>query len=570
MAGEIDNLTVSRRVPDMEDYVDMLRRQKAWIAGPVFAAVVTAVVVAHLWPDTFVSTAVVRVVPPQVPEAFVPSNVNMEMSQRINSMAQQILSRSTLTNIINTHGLYARDRARLPMEDVVESMRKKDVRISNVVNFSAGEGRRQVPAFQISFAYEDRMKAHKVCQDLVGRFINENTRDRTNQSVFTTQFLKDQLELARRDLEVVEDRLAKFRVANAGRLPDQVQQNLQQLNVLEQRMANLNGQVSRQNQERLLMESQLRIYREQLNGIATTEEVSTPQQQQQQQAKSARILKLENDIQGVEMQLAAMKENYTEKHPDVGRVMASLNVLRATRDRLEKEEAAAAAKKKAEEPAKDAAKEPVKKVVNPGAVREARELEVAIKRLQSGMEAKDMEAEETRKAIAATEAAIKNTQARIEASPLGEKEYIDLMRERDLVRARVEDMNRKQGISNIATALETRQQGENLELLDPASVPQRPSEPDRALIIGAGSAFGFILGVVLAAARELKDSTIKNLKDVRAYTQLNVLGSIPLLENDLVVRRRRRLSWLAWTTAGIFGVLIMSGSMYYYYFVLKV
>lgn len=570
MAGEIDNLTVSRRVPDMEDYVDMLRRQKAWIAGPVFAAVVVAVVVAHLWPDTFVSTAVVRVVPPQVPEAFVPSNVNMEMSQRINSMAQQILSRSTLTNIINTHGLYARDRARLPMEDVVESMRKKDVRISNVVNFSAGEGRRQVPAFQISFAYEDRMKAHKVCQDLVGRFINENTRDRTNQSVFTTQFLKDQLELARRDLEVVEDRLAKFRVANAGRLPDQVQQNLQQLNVLEQRMANLNGQVSRQNQERLLMESQLRIYREQLNGIATTDEVATPQQQQQQQAKSARILKLENDIQNVEMQLAAMKENYTEKHPDVGRVMASLSVLRGTRDRLEKEEAAEAAKKKSEEPPKDPAKETPRRVVNAGAVREARELEVAIKRLQSGMEAKDMEADETRKAIVATEAAIKSTQARIEASPLGEKEYIDLMRERDLVRARVEDMNRKQGISNIATALETRQQGENLELLDPASVPQRPSEPDRALIIGAGSAFGFILGVVLAAARELKDATIKNLKDVRAYTQLNILGSIPLLENDLVVRRRRRLSWLAWTTACIFGVLIMSGSMYYYYFVLKV
>ena len=66
MAGEMENLTVSRRVPDMEDYVDMLRRQKAWIVGPTFAALVIAVVVGFLWPDTFVSTAVVRVVPPQV------------------------------------------------------------------------------------------------------------------------------------------------------------------------------------------------------------------------------------------------------------------------------------------------------------------------------------------------------------------------------------------------------------------------------------------------------------------------------------------------------------------------
>jgi len=566
MASEMDNLTVSRRVPDMEDYVDMLRRQKAWIIGPMFAALVTAVVVGFLWPDTFISTAVVRVVPPQVPEAFVPSNVNMEMSQRINSMAQQILSRSTLTNIINTHGLYARDRARLPMEDVVENMRKKDVRISSVVNFNAGEGKRQVPAFQISFAYVDRMKAHKVCQDLVGRFINENTRDRTNQSVFTTQFLKDQLELARRDLEVVEDKLAKFRIANAGKLPDQVQQNLQQLNVLEQRMANLNSQASRQSQEKLLFESQKRIYQEQLNNFSTTEEVGATQQQQQQQAKSARILKTENEIQNMELQIAAMRENYTESHPDVQRMTAALNVLRRNMDRLEKEEAAEAAKKKPDE----APQETKRRVINPLAVREARELEASIKRLQSAIEAKDLETEETKKALTLTEAAIRSTQSRIEATPLGEKEYIDLLRERDLVRARVEDMNRKQGISNIATALETRQQGENLELLDPASVPQRPAEPDRALIVGAGSVFGLVLGIILAAGRELKDSTIKNLKDVRAYTQLNILGSIPLLENDLVVRRRRRLSWLAWTTACIFGALIMSGSMYYYYFVLKV
>ncbi|MBL8174777.1 MAG: hypothetical protein JNK48_08905 [Bryobacterales bacterium] len=567
MALEMDNLNVSRRVPDMEDYVDMLRRQKAWIAGPAFAALVIAVVVAFLWPDTFVSTAVVRVVPPQVPAAFVPSNVNMEMTERINSMAQQILSRSTLTNIINTHGLYARDRARLPMEDVVEGMRKKDVRISSVVNFSAGGGGRQVPAFQISFAYDDRMKAHKVCQDLVGRFINENTRDRTNQSVFTTQFLKDQLELARRDLDVVEDKLAKFRIANAGKLPDQVQQNLQQLSALEQRMANMNGQASRLNQEKLLLESQRRIYQEQLNTISTTEEVTITQQQQQIQAKSQRILRLESEIQNMELQIAAMRENYTENHPDVQRMKAALSVLRKNKDQLDKDELATerAKKKPEEEP-----KETKKKVVNPLAVRESRELEAAIKRLQSAIEAKDLEAEEVKKASAATEASIKAAQARIEATPLGEKEYIDLMRERDLVRARVEDLNKKQGVSNIATALETRQQGENLELLDPASVPQKPSEPDRAMIIGAGSAVGLVLGFVFAAARELKDSTIKNLKDVRAYTQLNILGSIPLLENDLVVRRRRRLSWLAWTTACIFGVVIMSGSMYYYFFVLKV
>jgi glucose-6-phosphate-specific signal transduction histidine kinase len=85
------------------------------------------------------------------------------------------------------------------------------------------------------------------------------------------------------------------------------------------------------------------------------------------------------------------------------------------------------------------------------------------------------------------------------------------------------------------------------------------------LLVGASAFIGLILGVVIAAVRELKDTTLKNLKDVRAYTQLMILGSVPLLENDLVVRRRRRLAWLAWSTACLAGVAVMAGSVLFYY-----
>ena len=70
----------------------------------------------------------------------------------------------------------------------------------------------------------------------------------------------------------------------------------------------------------------------------------------------------------------------------------------------------------------------------------------------------------------------------------------------------------------------------------------------------------------MAGIKEMKDTSLKNLKDVRAYTNLPVLSSIPLLENALLVRRKRRLFWLAWSAAVIIGTVAMSGSMYYYYF----
>ncbi len=63
----------------------------------------------------------------------------------------------------------------------------------------------------------------------------------------------------------------------------------------------------------------------------------------------------------------------------------------------------------------------------------------------------------------------------------------------------------------------------------------------------------------------MKDTSLRTLKDVRAYTQLTILGSIPLLENDLVLMRRRRMAWLAWTTACLFSIAAVAGSVYYYY-----
>jgi hypothetical protein len=118
---------------------------------------------------------------------------------------------------------------------------------------------------------------------------------------------------------------------------------------------------------------------------------------------------------------------------------------------------------------------------------------------------------------------------------------------------------------NISTAMNERKIGESLEVLDPASSPLTPTKPQREMAIGIGAALGLLLGLVLAGAREVKDTSLKNLKDVRAYTQLPILGSIPLLENDLVVKRRKRLAWLGWSLACLAGLVMMTGSIIYYY-----
>ena len=73
-----------------------------------------------------------------------------------------------------------------------------------------------------------------------------------------------------------------------------------------------------------------------------------------------------------------------------------------------------------------------------------------------------------------------------------------------------------------------------------------------------------LLGLGLAGIQEAKDTSLKNLKDVRAYTNLPVLCSIPLLENTMLVKRKKRLAYLAWTAAVIVGAIAVSAALFYH------
>src|SRR5437879_5651537 len=112
--------SVSRRALDVEDYIDIARRHKGWIFGPFLFTVVASVVGVYLWPDSYVSQAVVKIVPQQVPQNMVQSSINQEMNDRINSMSQTILSCTVLTTMINRFRLYQTERSRYPIQDVME------------------------------------------------------------------------------------------------------------------------------------------------------------------------------------------------------------------------------------------------------------------------------------------------------------------------------------------------------------------------------------------------------------------------------------------------------------------
>ena len=539
-----------RRPLDIDDYADILCRNRAWILTPLFVALVASVVIAYLWPDTYVSVATIRVAPPQVPESFVPANTSQDIQGRVNALVQLILDRATLTNIINTHGLYKKKLARMPMDDVIEEMKLTDVQVVPVrQSLNAGQREtEQYPAFQIRFAYSERFTAQKVTTDFVARFLEENVREVSQQAVSTTQFLQDRWEESKKKLNDLEQKLSVFRAQNMGRLPEEQQNNYQQLTAMQAQKLNLNMSMNRVNQERLLYENQLRIYRGQLDAL---KDPNAPEQAAER--SDDKLADKDHEIAQYEDSLATARERYKENHPDVQRL---LNLLAASRKQRESILAATPP------PRPDTA---TPRVASAQFLRERRDLEAEAQRTQGLIQAKDVEMEDYRKQSAQVDGTIRNYEARIESTPVGIREYDELIRDRDLAKKDYEDLDRRLNSSAMSTALQNRQQGERLEQLDPPSLPQTPAQPKRPLMIAIGTSLGLLLGLCLAGVKETRNRALHNVKDIRAYSQISVLGNIGLFEPAETVQRRRRAAWLSWSVGCLAGIVIMFSSVAHYY-----
>ena len=558
MAAPQSFVSVTRRPPDVEDYIDMLRRYRSWLIGPMFVGLVAAVVVAFLWPDTYVSTAVMRITPQQISDRLVPTVVNMQMQQRLQQMQQEILSRGSLSELIQRPSLdlYRKERQRYPMEDIVQDMRNKAIHIQTVE--VGGGGGRMASAFTISFSYPDRFKAQAVVRELVTKFTESNVTVQRNQATLTSQFLADEMKQAKDRMDGLEQALTKFKTENMGRLPEQFQANVAQLNNYQMMVSQANESLSRLQQQKSQVETQLQNNNANLNyyNSVLEDQIAVGGTAQ---VRNEKLNQLNQKIMNLQSDIAAWQEQLTPNHPTIKKAQASLAALEKQRQEAEKEDLDRQALAPSAAPT-------IKRVPNNTAVKAVQDLTASNNVLKTDMQNLNLETDEKVKQIQELNRMIASYQSRVEGSPELEGRYLALTRDLAMSKQTYEEYHRKNEVSDTAKDLEEHKAGENLEVLDAASDPQAPSEPNRPQMAAMGAGMGLMLGIVLVGAKEMKNTSLKNLKDVRAYTNLPVLSSIPLLENALLVRRKRRLLWLAWSSAVIFGSIAMSAAAYYYYF----
>jgi polysaccharide chain length determinant protein (PEP-CTERM system associated) len=479
---------IGDRELSFEQYIDILKRRLGWIVIPVVVAPLLAYLGSLLIPNRYTSTTLVLVEQQKVPDNFVKPVVTEELNERLATMQEQILSRTRLQPLIERFGLFPGDIGKVPMEDLVDRMRKLILVTAVSADFGARTG--GLPGFYVSFSARDPHLAQQVCSEILSMFMQENLRAREQTAEGTTEFLTTQLQEAKRKLDEQDSKLAAFKQRYINQLPGQEQMNLSVL-------TSLNGQLDAASQ-----------------AVARAEQDETFDQAQLSQQLAAWKASrsggdsdsLEKKLKDLQSQLTALEAKYTPDHPDV---ISTKNEIAEVQ-----QEIANAPTAPAEEgdKTKSAQLEPA----------EIRALRAQIHDLEIVKNEKSKQQEELQREI-------RSYQSRVQTSPLVEEQYKALTRDYQTALSFYNDLLTKKTQSAMATDLERKQQGEQFRVMDPPNLPEKPAWPNRPLIAFGGLGGGLAVGFGLAFLMEMQDKTLRTDQDVTFYLQLPVLSQIPEL-----------------------------------------
>jgi polysaccharide chain length determinant protein (PEP-CTERM system associated) len=499
--------------------IEIIRRRRI-LAAAVFSTVLASAVSFALYlPDLFQSSAVV-LVERQISESFVRPAVSGELESRLHVIKQEILSRARLTELIQRFDLYPERRQRQSMESVLDQMRK-DILVESIGPEQVNT-RTKTVAFQLTYTGRDREKVSEVTNAMAAFYVAQNDRIRSREAMQTTVFLKAQLDEAKRALLKGEATMRAFTTTNIGSLPQQVSVNLATLERLNTQLR-LNG------------EQQLRILEQREKILEDIPDILAPRVPGEPDRPVGWIDKMRR-IESMKRDLESLETRFTSRHPDVVRLREQLAIL-------EKEAA-----EQATEPAEPTAAEALK-VPDP--------LRGAPQARRRTVEALDAELEKLRKDEAGTRQSITNFERRVESAPERQQEFMLISRDYQAAKDLYDSLLKKYEEAQLAESLETDRQGERFRLLETAVPPEGPAAPNRLRLLLMGLLLAAAAAAAVVLGAEQLDMSFHNVDEVREFTRVPVLVSIPRIPASRAHRAMRAVL----ATASLVGVVALAAGL---------
>jgi polysaccharide chain length determinant protein (PEP-CTERM system associated) len=487
-------------------------------------------------PPLYQSSTLILVEQPSMPSNYVTPNVSEDLQDRLQSITQQILSRTRLLLIMDKYHLYEGGHNQRTSDEKVTLMRK-DIDIQLVQR----EDRKGITGFTISYQGTNPQIAQQVTGELTDLFIGENLKARQQHSEDTTSFIESQLANAGASLAEQEAKVRDYQARHEGELPSQQASNLQILSGLQAQLQSEQDALNNAKQQSVYYQALIGQYR--TLGDASVAGDGGP----------ATLPAIDQQIETLRSKLANLRSLYTERHPDIQSLKDEIARTERVRDQLLSG-------------AKDNGKSGEHAGVSPSANDRSNSLHnQALLQLESQQQANKLEIANREQAIVSLKARIIDYQMRLNNEPVRAQELADLQRGYDQSNANYDDLLKKKNESAMATNMERMQQGERFTMLDPPSLPTRPTSPNRLKLCGIGLGVGLALGLLVVVGFEFMDDRIHNEKEIKALLPTAIIAEIPEIVtlSDRQISKRRMA--FGWVTATLVFATILAGSAFTYF-----
>jgi polysaccharide chain length determinant protein (PEP-CTERM system associated) len=472
---------------------------------------------AAILPNVYRSSSLILVSPQRVPSSFVTSTITTDLGDRMQSIIQEILSRTQLEKIVREFDLYPSAQSSV-LEERIERLRKAikvEFRRNNV--------------FQLSFESDNPEKAKQITGRIASLFIEQNLQVREQQAMGTKSFMTAEADRLRRELEEQETVVNQYKAANRFELPDQLDSNLRTVEQLRRETEAGNHRLAALQERKGILQKQAVesdiLGVDLLGGSFTAPAEGGPPNLQVQMRKK---------------ELDSLLQRYSGKHPDVVRIKKEIEALETeSREVLPNKPTGALS-----------SGNPLKQV------------------LQTQISDIDAEIQSLRSQRDHIRAQIATLQSRVDATPIRAIELSKISRGYEITLRKYQDLLGKSLESELSENMEKKQKGEQFQILDPANFPLAPVRPNRPLIILIGLLAGLGAGFGLAFVSDNMDTSFKRSDEINAYVNVPLLATIPaLMTRGSVLEQRRSQGLLVLASLGVLvvGVVCLRtfGSIYF-------
>lgn len=545
---------LSEPAQGLQDYLEIFRRRRTLtlLAGGVL--LILSLAAAFLWPPTYKSMATILIEEQEIPSELVHSTITSYADQRIETIKQQVMSRTTLWKVVEQYNLYADLRRTNPAEEIVKRF-IKDIGVE-VISADVVDKRTQHPtkatiAFTVAYQSNSPDLAQKVANELTSLFLGQNLKSRERQAQEATSFLQQEAENLSRHIGEVDEKIAEFKRRASGALPELMPLNLQLMSQSDRELTDIDQQIRTLEERKNYLEGELATIKPHTPIMSVTGE---------------RILDSTERLRALRAEYAGASANRSPDHPDILKMKQEIDALdKETGQRPEIEEPS-----KLLIDARATLASTLKRLSpeHPDVIQIRRTIEALEQELRQlgsvpirkpmlrpenpayiNLQAQLNSATSSLDALRATRTAVKRRlqdyAARLERTPEMEPDYLFLTRDRDTSGQKYQDIRSRLLEAKVSEGLEVQRKGERFSLIDPPSLPEKPDKPNRPAIVLLGFILALAGGLGSGAAAESLDHSIRTPEQLARLTQSFPLAVVPFMPNEedlsRAVKRRRLL-----------------------------